>query len=937
MKLTQKQLEELVAVFRSESIEHIKAMAEVFLGLEGGSVENVYDALDIAFREAHSLKGAAGTLGFGRVETLTHCLEDVLGTIRQTKRPVTADLVDRLLSSLDVIRIASNEALPGEDDLNEKEQAELKLLKTLIENETVASDVQSEQAPQPEPQAASDDDVQPKRSSTAGRDVLATELGSSQMDQLTGVFRSEALEHIKTLSEVLFTLEEGKTDSGELLTRAFREAHSMKGSAGTLGFARVEAVTHRLEDVFGQLSRGARQVTPKDVDLLLTALDVIRTSIENSVSGDDQLTKEESETAQALNALAKDLAKASGKDDKASVERVDLTPEKQDPAPPKTEPQSTTNKAPASKKSTPSQDPSARAAQKPKDEFIRIAESKIDSVIALVSELFEANMQLESLVHELNGFCNVANELSSAFGTLMREFEGTEYETELHGTIEKARNLNIQLRMTTTRFERDERQISKLIQSSQEELRKIRMAPVSSLFVMIRRQVREASKVTGKKLELFLGGGEYAVDRKVLDAIEEPLVHILRNAASHGIESADQRKEAQKSETARISVVARHTGDAVEITVADDGRGIDPESIRKSLREKRGLTADQVEKFTTDQLLDYLFESGFSTQKGVTKISGRGVGLDVVKYTVERLGGEVRLESEVGVGTAITLRLPLAMSTIRCLLLRVAGRVLAIPASNVEKVIIPSSEDLKLIGSSEVILYGGQNVPLGSLGSLLGLASDTSTAVDANRMVAIISFGERRYAFRIDELIEYTQLILKPLGDLLGRVPNISGISLLGTGDVAIVLNPADLVRAAGGVRKESDKQLLPELSETVETTRVLVVDDSIATRTLEKTLLESAGFMVLTASDGYKALDTLSTNRFDIVLSDIQMPNMDGFELARTIKSRAQFSHLPVILISSLGSDEDKARGLAAGADAYIVKRELTQQELVETINQLL
>jgi two-component system chemotaxis sensor kinase CheA len=450
--------------------------------------------------------------------------------------------------------------------------------------------------------------------------------------------------------------------------------------------------------------------------------------------------------------------------------------------------------------------------------------------------------------------------------------------------------------------------------------------------------VREISKTTGKPLKIVLSGGEYALDRKVLDAMEEPISHILRNAADHGIEDAKGRKAAGKNETGRLSVAVHHTGDAVELTVADDGSGVDSETIRKSLVRKKILSESEASHLSSDQLFDYLFESGFSTHSGVSKISGRGVGLDVVKFTVERLGGEVRLETRKGEGTAITLRLPLVMSTVRCLLFRISNKVFAVPASNVEKVVIPSSEDVKMVGGGEVVVYDGQNVPLGSLSEILDIASDAASLSQGSRMVVIISFGERRFCFSVDELMEYTQVILKPLGDLLERVPNVSGISLLGTGEVALILNPADLVRAAGGgARGKSTKAIFQADGDATETRRVLVVDDSIATRTLEKTLLESAGFTVYTASDGYKALDVLSTTACDVVISDIQMPNMDGFELTRTIKGRPAFSYLPVILITSMGSDEDKARGMAAGADAYIIKRELTQQELIDTINQLL
>jgi two-component system, chemotaxis family, sensor kinase CheA len=292
----------------------------------------------------------------------------------------------------------------------------------------------------------------------------------------------------------------------------------------------------------------------------------------------------------------------------------------------------------------------------------------------------------------------------------------------------------------------------------------------------------------------------------------------------------------------------------------------------------------------------------------------------------------------VGAGTEITLRLPLAMSTLRCLLVRTAGRVLAIPAANIEKVLVLDKSEIGIIGGGQIIVYRDANVPISALSRVLELARDgEGDPLASAQFAAIVRFGDRRFAFGVEELLEYSQLVLKPLGDLLERVPNVSGLSLLGTGELALVLNPADLIRSAGGVTAEQARESFREARGKASVPTILATDDSIATRTLLKTLLESAGYRVLTAVDGLQALNVLANNRVDLVVSDVQMPNMNGFELTKTIKSRANLSHLPVVLVTSLGSDEDIAQGLTAGADAHIVKKMLTRSELMKTINQLL
>jgi two-component system, chemotaxis family, sensor kinase CheA len=760
-------------------------------------------------------------------------------------------------------------------------------------------------------------------------------LSEKQLNELVAVFRAEAIEHVKSLASVFFSLEDGTGDPGELITQAFRDAHSLKGSAATIGFERVAVITHRLEDVLGEIVRGNHVVSGEVSDLMLTAIDIIRQTVEESAPGDAVLSDKEEELIGILGKLITNLCGYSGPPE--PFQSQDKKPVGDQP-PPEDKEMSLKEKAPAPKENQTAPKKGKSEAATKDSEFVRISQGNIETVIDQVGELFEASLQIRAVVPELRHLAHNAGAVTQVLDNVA----GVEMQTgggkELTSLVDKSRGLSIQLTAVVNRLDESERQLSKLIQNSQEGLRKIRLAPVSTIFVLIRRQVREISKKTGKKVELFLKGGEYEVDRKVLESIEAPLVHILRNAIDHGLESAEVRTKAGKKEAGQISIVARHTGDAVELVVTDDGGGINPEVVRQTLINKRGKTVEEVDSLSNDQLFDYLFESGFSTSQGVSDLSGRGVGLDAVKHAIERVGGEVRLNSRHMEGTSISLRLPLAMSTLRCLLVEVAGRVLAIPAANVEKVIIQKVEEANSLGGGNVLVYKDQNIPLGTLAGLLGLNESVSTlAEDATQMVIMVRFGQRRFAFIVDGLVEYTQVILKPLGDLLERVRHISGISLLGTGEVALVLNPADLVRAAGTVKLKSTQDDFVAASETRDEVRVLVVDDSIATRTMEKALLESAGFTVFTASDGYRALDVLEANLCDIVISDVQMPNMDGIELTSTLKSRYRFSHIPVVLVTSLGSDKDKARGLEAGADAYIVKKDLTQEELVETIQQLL
>ncbi len=913
MKLSNEQISELQEVFKEEAMNHIKAIGKTLVQLTEGETDDAIEALGLAYREAHGLKGSASTIGVTRVARLGEKLEEVLRLISNDRLSLRFEDIEMLLDTLDTIRKSLDDLTTSMDELSDDEKISIRKLDDFIARHTEAP---SEAAGIPKPPPPEEVTKAPKKE---------LDLPSDQMSYLMSVFRTEAGEHIKSLAELLFNLEEGSGDASETLVKAFREAHSLKGSSGTIGFERVATVTHALEDVFGALQKSPESTTPKVIDVLLDTIDVIRRSIKEASIGDASLSTKEAATVEVLKDLVASLrAKESQAPVVSSI------------APPIAPPISRADDIKVSE-SPPKDRPSIKEVQ-PRDNFIRVSEESIANLIAQVGELFEAHLYLTSTTSDLKQLDNAVGDLLKGVSQWRQRLDtDTKKDTEAEAIHDRIRGLRIQLAQITKTFSRDERQFSKLIQNSQEALRKIRLAPVSTIFVMIRRQVREICRLTNKRVELFLDGGEYAVDRTVLEAIEDPLIHLLRNAVDHGIEHPEQRIKAGKSEKGRISVVARHIGDAVELSISDDGQGIDPEKVRAALKKKKRMKEHEVESMSKDELFDYLFESGVSTQSDVSKISGRGVGLDVVKYTMERLGGEVRLNSQMGRGTEFNLRLPLSMSTLRCLLFKVSGRIMAIPASNIEKVILGTDSETKQIGGGDVITFKGVNIPMGSLSDLLHLSATDMSQKTENRIIVIISFGERRFSFQVDDIIEYAQIILRPLGDLLERVSYISGITLLGTGELALVLNPSDLVRAAGSTYSKRTMSLSDNLDETSTSARILVVDDSMATRTLEKTLLESAGYTVLTASDGYKALDVINTDKIDIVITDIQMPNMNGLELTRTLKTQYRFLQLPVVLVSSLGSDEDKARGLDIGADAYIVKRELSQKELVDTIEQLL
>jgi two-component system chemotaxis sensor kinase CheA len=954
------QMKELREIFKTEAINHIKTVAKVLIRLADEGTDDAIKDLGQAYAAAHGLKGSASTIGLIRASALSGKLEEALHIVTKEQRRLSFDDVDLLLEGLDAVRHAVDDLTSDATDvvtLSPREEAVIERLGTFINSGQSRSSMMNEQKVNENrtsfierPSRSNTSEIKasaaPRRASISParppsaipesapqKPAREMDIPQDQLQYLVSVFHAEAAEHIKALAETLFNLEEGKSDVSQLLVNAFRQAHSLKGSAGTIGFDRVATVTHALEDALGALQKNQQKISTDIVDVLLDTLDVIRRAVKDSQIGDAELTAKETNAAAQCRKVAQDILTASSKETaplpitaKTSnpASRVDRMPLPSLP-PDKESDQKLQSVPPAAPVNLQTQT---------KDEFIRVSEESIENLIGHVGEMFEAHLHLMSVTSDLVRLESSTENLLRLVQKWISDNISVGAGGDRDKILDSLKALRAQVGLVSKRFLHDEREFSKLIQNSQDALQKIRLAPVSTIFVMIRRQVREICRVTNKRVELFLDGGEYAVDRKVLEAIEDPLIHLIRNAVDHGMEDAEGRTLAGKPDRGKLSVVARHVGDAVELIVSDDGRGIDPEKVRETIRKRKLVKESEINNLTKDQLFDFLFESGFSTTQDVSKISGRGVGLDVVKFTMERLGGEVRISSRLGKGTSFSLRLPLSMSTLRCLLVRVSGRVMAIPASNVDKVILQNSAEVQRVGGGEVVIYNNQNIALSKLGDLLHMPPGNKKKTP-QRMIVIVSFGERRVAFDVDDIVEYAQLILRPLGDLLERVSYVSGVSLLGTGEVALVLNPSDLVRATG--QKMVPRNIEPAAKEKKNGAIILIVDDSMTTRTLEKTILEGAGYTVLTASDGYQALDVIGSKKCDLVVTDIQMPNMDGLTLTRNIKTQYRYLQLPVILVSSMGSDEDKAKGLESGADAYIVKMDLSQRELVETIEQLL
>ena len=494
-----------------------------------------------------------------------------------------------------------------------------------------------------------------------------------------------------------------------------------------------------------------------------------------------------------------------------------------------------------------------------------------------------------------------------------------------------------QLKEFSRGLEEDVLYLDYLIQELHGEAMALRMLPLKTVTDGFQRLVRDLAKEQEKELKLEIAGDSIEVDRVLLDSLKPVFLHLLNNAVDHGIEQPDERRAAGKAPQALIRISARHEGSSVRIDIRDDGRGMDPEKIRE-VALRRGLIGQEEAEILSDQEALYLtLRPGFSTSEIVTDLSGRGVGMDVVKKNIEKVKGNLTITSEVGRFTEMTLFLPLTLSVVDALMITCSGDHYAIPLSYVQEIVKFNAGDIDSVGGKEVIVVRGTTTPLVPLAKLLGVPENRS-AIAAGRLTAVLlRLRDQSLACMVDGIDASSEYVVKGLGNQLKNVEYIFGATILGDGNPALILNVPDIFARASGIEAVGYRQAMEESARSRIKGKVLVVDDSITTRTIERSILVAHGYRVEIAVSGEDALEKVAGDRFDLVISDVEMPGINGFELTRRLRGLEEYREVPVIVLSSLSRDEDKRKAIDAGAQAYIVKGSFDQGTLLDTVEALI
>lgn len=737
------------------------------------------------------------------------------------------------------------------------------------------------------------------------------------LSKFIGRFVDEAREHLGALEQGLAQLE-ANPDNKELINGLFRSAHTIKGTSRMLKLASITDTAHQLEDVLGALRDASLRMDSPLARLLEQGIDQIAKLVDKVAAKEPLPDADEA----LLTRLARAATPKTGATDHEQVQGQASPPAAEPATQTGAEAPRTPAPSPAAKASTTATTSTAKI-QLQAAESVRVRLDRLDALIKLMGELNASHSHLEPGLKLLEQLALQLGKLRPDQAT-SSDLTGLVHEFKQGINLCKEVFINQKL----------------LMQELSAQALGLRMLPLSTILEDSARQVRELGRFLGKEVRCLVSGAEIELDRQLISLLPDPIVHILRNAVDHGIEDPELRTAAGKPAQARIEIRASQEGASVLLEIRDDGAGLPTDKIRSKALARELITAEQAKTLTEEQVLDLIFMPGFSTSSIITDVSGRGVGLDVVRQTViNKLQGSVSVQSQPGQGTSFLIRLPTTLAMMQILLCETDGLLLGFAAQHVYEIrrVLPSSRID--IGGRIAFVHHNEFVPLVRFSRLLGLDQTGPAKAPPNGDLVILLRGRNsKLGLVVDRVMDERDLVVNPMPEHLRNLPLVSGMVLYDNRLVSL-LQPQGLVDLARAQRNEG---LIRQTTDSLGTAapkawQVLVVDDSFNTREIEKEVLEAHGFIVGLAKDGADGLRKAQQQHYDAVLTDVEMPIMDGFTLTERLRELPAYAGTPIIIVTSREKDEDKRRGIRAGADAYIVKGDFDQTNLVDTLRNLL
>lgn len=880
----------MLDLFRAEIDTQAGRLSEHLLAL--AAKPNDPAVLEALMRAAHSIKGAGRMVAVEPAVQIAHAMEDIFVGAQQGRVRLEAALIDTLLEAVDLLSRIGAEA--DQPDWSVTHGAELEArVQALNTAASAAANAESADAPALRPAAKP-----------------AREVDPAMLD----LFRIEVETQTRLLAQGLLELEQNPTNA-ERLEAMMRAAHSVKGAARMVDIKPGVRIAHVMEDGLVAAQQGKLILGAGQVDLLLRGVDML-----TRIGTAADIAAWATTHAADLDALEAALA----------------TLPSGAPLP------STPTAAPETRESKPEPGPSQAASKHPLNSAIRVSAESLNRLMGLAGEVQVEARWLRPYADALVQFKHRHTELISLLDKLRDALEMApidEYARNLlSDTQHKAAVCRQLMGERLNELDEFDRRSHNLASRLNREVIASRMRPFADGVHGFQRMVRDLARSLDKKIQLDIGGLSTKVDRDILEKIEAPLNHLIRNAIDHGIETREQRATTGKPEIATIRLDAVHSAGMLSIVVEDDGRGMDLAELRQKIVKKKLVSPEMAAELSEAELMDFLFLPGFSTREQVTEISGRGVGLDVVHSVVQEMHGIVHATTQPGKGMRFHLQLPLTLSVMRSLLVEIATEPYAFPLAQIHRTLKLPRHAIEVMEGRQYFTLGNQHIGLIAANQVLALEGEPPEG----EMVCIVVLGERlnRYGLVVDRFLGERSLVVQTLDPRLGKVKDISAAAILESGDPCLIIDVDDLLRSvdiliAGGrldkIRREGDIQKKKAAK------RILVVDDSITVREVERNMLVNRGYYVEVAVDGMDGWNAVRTSEYDLVISDVDMPRMNGFEFVSLIKKDPQLKTLPVMIVSYKDRDEDRQRGLEVGADYYLTKGSFHDETLLDAVADLI
>jgi chemosensory pili system protein ChpA (sensor histidine kinase/response regulator) len=913
------------------------------------------EAIQTAHRQVHTIKGAAMMVGLPEISEIAKELEAELELIEVNNKNLSSKIANQLLMKVTLL-----EALLTES------------------KNTVAKDVQNElnqELVEEKSENFADNEIEVSENHSESEDSWDEEFEIDE--EMQEIFAMEAEDHLRNIASQLEILE-NQPNHREALMEIRRSAHTLKGSAGICGFTQLSQLAHRAEDLLDYLADNNLESDADIFNVLLASTDCFESLAQGRHSEelnlqigklysqyDEILAKlQEIKTVSAVSEpseIVEEPEQVLVIEDYIDEEQVALTVVNENEASAEEETAEDLN----------SNNFAGRA-------VVRVSLERLDEISKLMSEMvlchsvFEQRIaqfesQLEELHHTTNRLKRASSRVETDFeasslqsrhatfspysfpsnsniskiASHFQEFDSLEFDryTEFHQTtrelIESATDssaINMELEGLLSSFENLFNQQHRLIDETQEKLLRLRMVPLSSFLSRMQRTVRVTANQEGKLADLHIEGENLEIDTQIVDALAEPLLHLLRNAVAHGIESPDERVSLGKDKKGKVSLRAFSEGTHIVLIISDDGRGLDVEHIKQKAVENGIAKRKFVNKLTDEEAFDLIFQAGLSTASQINEVSGRGVGMEIVKTAIERKQGKIKIKSEKNVGTTFTLRLPMALSVTRSLLIKSYGQTLAFPINLVKQAVEITGSDFSKAQFKGKLRLGEGSYEMLHLNELLGFDMPRF-AIETKIPVLLIESPDRQVALIVDQIIKPQEIVIKQLGKPLQNVPSLLGATILGDGSVVPVI---DLVYLLNQEKEEIAK---PRETKSAVTNRtsVMIVDDSPSVRRVMTNFLTKAGLECYVAKDGLEALETLQYLPAlpSIILTDVEMPRMDGYELLASLKRDDKLEKIPVVMITSRAGDKHRQKAHDLGVSEYLTKP-YEDSMLLEKIKQL-